>query len=65
VLTGSTANGLTIGTFTTSEGDLNTVSLGGGGSKAITIGANLTVLASAAAAGADQSLSFTIGVTYN
>ena len=65
VLTGSSASGLTIGTFTTSEGDLNTVALGAGGSNALTIGADLTVLASAAAAGADQSLSFTIGVTYN
>ncbi len=65
VLTGSSASGLTIGTFTTSEGDLNTVALGAGGSNALTIGADLTVVAASAAAGDDQSLSFTIGVTYN
>ena len=61
VLTGTAASGLTIGTFTTSETNLALVSL----PAAITIGANLTVLASAAAPGLNQSLNFTIAVTYN
>lgn len=65
VLTGSTNAGLTIDTFTTSAADLNNVALGAGGSVVLTIGADLTVAAAAASAGADQLLNFTIAVTYN
>ena len=65
VLTGSTASGLTIGTFTTDQADLNNVPLGVGGSVLLTIGADLTVASAAAAPGANQLLAFTIAVTYN
>ena len=65
-LSGSSANGLTIDNFTTSEGDLGNVSLDGvSGDAAITIGADLTVSSGSAAPGADQALSFTISVSYN
>ncbi len=63
--TGSTASGLTIGAFTTSEPDLANVPLGALGSVALTVGADLTVAAASAAPGADQPLNFTISVTYN
>ena len=62
--TGSTANGLTIGTFTTDQADLNNVSLGAG-SVAVTIGADLTVVSATATTGADQLLAFTLSITYN
>ncbi len=64
-LTGSTSSGLTIGTFTSSEADLGTVSLGGGGSNAVTLGADLTVAQGPASTGNDQALNFTITVNYN
>ncbi len=64
-LTGSSAAGLTIGSFTSSEANLSTVSLGGSGSKDITLGADLTVASATAAPGADQALSFTVTVNYN
>ncbi len=64
-LAGSTASGLTIGSFTSSEADLSTVSLGAGGLKAVTLGADLTVVSATAAPGADQALSFTVTVNYN
>ncbi len=64
-LMGSTSAGLTIGNFTSSEPSLSTVSLGGSGSKAITLGADLTVASATAAPGADQALSFTFTVNYN
>ena len=64
-LAGSSAAGLTIGSFTSSEADLSTVSLGAGGSNAVTLGADLTVASATAAPGADQLLSFTITVNYN
>ncbi len=64
-LTGSTSAGLTIGNFTSSEPSLSTVSLGGSGSKDITLGADLTVVSATAAPGADQALSFTFTVNYN
>lgn len=63
--TGSAANGLTIGTFTTDQADLNNVSLGVGGSVAVTIGADLTVVSATATTGADQLLAFTLSITYN
>ena len=63
--TGSTASGLTIGTFSHDQGDINNVALGVGGSAAITIGADLTVNAAAASTGNDQLLAFTVSVTYN
>ena len=62
---GSTANGLTIGSFTTSQADPNNVALGGAGSVLITIGADLTVDAATATEGSDHLLSFTVSVTYN
>jgi len=64
-LTGSTSSGLTIGTFTSSEADLGTVSLGAGGSNAVTLGADLTVAQGPASTGNDQALNFTITVNYN
>ncbi len=64
-LAGSTAAGLTIGSFTSSEADLSTVSLGAGGVKAVTLGADLTVASGPASPGADQALDFTITVNYN
>ncbi len=64
-LTGSGGSGLTIGTFTSSEADLGTVSLGAGGSNAVTLGADLTVAQGPASAGDDQALHFTITVNYN
>lgn len=64
VLTGSTTNGLTIGNFTTSEADLNNVTLTGG-SISLLIGADLTVASGTATAGPNQPLNFTIGITYN
>ncbi len=64
-LTGSTSAGLTIGNFTSSEPDLFAVSLGGSGSKDLTLGADLTVNSASAAPGLDQALSFTITVNYN
>ncbi len=64
-LTGSGGSGLTIGTFTSSEADLGTVSLGAGGSKGVTLGADLTVAQGPASAGNDQALDFTITVNYN
>ncbi len=64
-LTGSASAGLTIGNFTSSEPDLFMVSLGGSGSKDITLGADLTVNAASASPGLDQPLSFTITVNYN
>lgn len=63
--TGSTASGLTIGTFTHDQGDINNVGLGAGGSAAVTIGADLTVNAAAAGTGTNQLLAFTVTVTYN
>ncbi len=65
VLTGSTANGLTIGPFTTDQADLNIVPLGVGGSVLLKIGADCTVASATATTGADQLLAFTIAVTYN
>ncbi len=65
VLTGSAAGGLTIGPFTTSEADLNNVSLDGAGDVTVAIGASLTVSAAGATPGLDQSLAFTLGITYN
>lgn len=65
VLTGSTANGLTLGNFTTDQADLNNVSLGGGGSVVLAIGGDLTVNAASASPGTDQALNFTLGITYN
>ena len=62
---GSSASGLAIGNFTTSESDLANVLLDGTGNLAMTVGADLTVTAASAATGADQSLNFTISVTYN
>ncbi len=62
---GSTSAGLTIGTFTSSEPSLLTVSLGGTGSKNITLGADLTINSASASPGLDQPLSFTITVNYN
>ncbi len=64
-LAGSTSSGLTIGTFTSSEADLGTVSLGAGGSNAVTLGADLTVAQGPASTGNDQALNFTITVNYN
>ncbi|MEE9278860.1 MAG: DUF4402 domain-containing protein [Myxococcota bacterium] len=64
-LTGSTAAGLTIGTFTTDQADLNNVPLGVGGSVVLAIGADLTVSAASASPGTNQTLSFTLGITYN
>ncbi len=64
-LAGSSAAGLTIGSFTSSEADLGTVSLGAGGSNAITLGADLTVASATAPPGANQALSFTVTVNYN
>ncbi len=64
-LTGSTSAGLTIGNFTSSEADLWTVSLGGSGSKDITLGADLTVNSASASPGLDQALSFILTVNYN
>ncbi len=61
----SVAPGLTINNFTTDQADLNNVALGGGGSVAVTIGADLTVVAATAATGANQLLAFTVAVTYN
>ena len=65
VLTGSTANGLTIGTFTTDQADLANVSLGALGTVLLKIGADLTVVAASASTGADQPLAFTLAITYN
>ena len=62
---GSAANGLTIGTFTHDQADINNVGLGGGGSAAITLGADLTVDAATANTGTNQLLAFTVTVTYN
>ncbi len=64
-IAGSSAAGLTIGSFTSSEADLSTVSLGAGGLKAVTLGADLTVASATAAPGADQALSFIVTVNYN
>ncbi len=64
-LMGSTSAGLTIGNFTSSEPSLLTVSLGGTGSKNITLGADLTINSASASPGLDQPLSFTITVNYN
>ncbi|MCH6561610.1 MAG: DUF4402 domain-containing protein [Myxococcales bacterium] len=64
-LAGSSSSGLTIGTFTSSEADLGTVSLGAGGSNAVTLGADLTVAQGPASTGDDQALNFTITVNYN
>ncbi len=63
--TGSSSAGLTIGNFTSSEPSLSTVSLGGSGSKDITLGADLTVSSASASPGLDQALSFTLTVNYN
>ncbi len=65
VLTGTTTAGLTIGSFTTNQADLNNVNLGVGGSVVVTIGADLTVNSAVAVTGANQPLNFTIAVTYN
>ncbi len=62
---GSTSAGLTIGNFTSSEPSLLTVSLGGTGSKNITLCADLTINSASASPGLDQPLSFTITVNYN
>ncbi len=62
---GSTTAGLTIGNFTSSEPDLAFVSLGPGGSKSLTLGADVTVNSATAAPGPNQLLPFTITVNYN
>ncbi len=64
-LTGSTTNGLAIGTFTTNQADLATVPLGAGGSVVLTVGADLTVDSATATTGANQPLNYTIAVAYN
>ena len=64
-LTGSATAGLTIDTFTTDQGDLNNVPLGGGGSVVLAIGADLTVDSGTASPGTDLPLNFTLGITYN
>ena len=64
-LTGSTTAGLTIGQFSTNQGDLNNVRLDAGGAAVLTIGADLTIEAATAATGEFQPLNFTIAVTYN
>ena len=64
-LMGSTSAGLTIGNFTSSEPDLAFVSLGPGGSKDLTLGADLTVNSASASPGLNQPLDFTVTVNYN
>ena len=64
---GSTADGLTISDFTTSEGTppLLAVVLDGTGNKDIRLGATLTVEESSASPGLDQALAYTITIDYN
>ena len=64
-LSGSVANGLTLGNFSSSPASLANLSLGAGGSTAVTIGADLTVDAGTASTGGGQLLAFTVTVTYN
>lgn len=64
---GSTASGLTIGDFVTSEGapPLLAVALDGSGAIDIRLGATLTVDSGTAAPGLDQPLSYVITINYN
>jgi len=66
-IVGSTAAGLTIDTFTTSEGvpPLLSVALNGGGELDLRLGATLTIDSGVAAPGLDQLLSYVITIDYN
>jgi len=68
-LAANNANGLNLTNFTTDLGGgtfpVVGTSLDGAGDLACTIGADLTVVATTAATGANQSLNFTFTVTYN
>ena len=67
LITGSTAGGLTIDSFNTSQGvpPLLSVALPLSGAINLRVGARLTVDSAAATPGIDQPLSFTIIVDYN
>lgn len=66
-ITATAANGLSLGSFTTSEGPipLISVNLDAAGELVLTIGATLTVDAAQASTGPNQSVSYTITTTYN
>jgi hypothetical protein len=66
-ISATAANGLSLGTFTSSEGNipLVAVNLDGTGELVLTIGATLTVDSAQANIGGGQSISYTITTTYN